>query len=388
MVRQMRVIIGEWWRGRRGTWWWAILVIVVPVIGLTAAAAWIVPLWAHATSPRDHLEALRIALTIGAGTGGVVALVLAGRRQWSTEQAHKATEHDAAERRITELYTKAVDQLGSDQAAVRLGGLYALERLANTAPTQQGTIGNVICAYLRMPYTNPQTLNEDATEDDRKEHDRLVQELETRTTALEILIRHSRYSSKRSWRVLRIRLQRANLVNADLTHAQLVGADLTHADLTGADLTRARLSGANLTGARLNRADLTEAVLALANLTEADLTEARLEQAKLNQAKLTHANLTHAYLRRTDLTDAHLAHADLTDAHLPHANLTRANLADANLTDAYLADAILTEAHLTDDQRQALRDVPGPSRPSGKSRSRTRPPSQMRPRMRPWRNGS
>jgi hypothetical protein len=64
-------------------------------------------------------------LTIGTGTEGVVALVLAGRRQWSSE-------HDATQRRITETYTKAVDQLGSDQAAVRLGGPYALERLADS----------------------------------------------------------------------------------------------------------------------------------------------------------------------------------------------------------------------------------------------------------------
>jgi hypothetical protein len=44
----------------------------------------------------------------------VVALVLAGRRQWhveqaqrATEQSHQAAEHDATQRRITELYTKA-----------------------------------------------------------------------------------------------------------------------------------------------------------------------------------------------------------------------------------------------------------------------------------------
>jgi len=37
---------------------------------------------------------------------------------------------DAAERRITELYTKAADQLGSDEAPVPLAGLDAKERLA------------------------------------------------------------------------------------------------------------------------------------------------------------------------------------------------------------------------------------------------------------------
>jgi len=40
------------------------------------------------------------------------------------------TTRDATERRITELYTKAADQLGSEKAPVRLAGLQALQRLA------------------------------------------------------------------------------------------------------------------------------------------------------------------------------------------------------------------------------------------------------------------
>src|SRR5262249_33582048 len=52
-----------------------------------------------------------------------------------------------------ELYTKAVEQLGSDKAPVRLGGLYALERLAQDNSAHRQTIVNVICAYLRMPFS-------------------------------------------------------------------------------------------------------------------------------------------------------------------------------------------------------------------------------------------
>ncbi|HEY3504638.1 MAG TPA: hypothetical protein VGN37_17885 [Actinocatenispora sp.] len=43
-------------------------------------------------------------------------------------------ELDATERRITELFARAVDQLGAGTAAARLGGLFALERLAATHP--------------------------------------------------------------------------------------------------------------------------------------------------------------------------------------------------------------------------------------------------------------
>ncbi|UMP00117.1 hypothetical protein [Amycolatopsis sp. EV170708-02-1] len=120
---------------------------------------------------KARLDALKIGLSIGVGSGSVVALYLAWRRQRSTEAdldnreralaqqyevlAHQQTvaatrqaqqervADDARERRITELCTKAVEQLGSDKAPVRLGGLYALERLAQNNETQRQTIVNV-----------------------------------------------------------------------------------------------------------------------------------------------------------------------------------------------------------------------------------------------------
>ena len=79
--------------------------------------------------------------------------MLAFRRQHHQEIATVLSDLDATERHITELYTKAVEQLGSDKAPVRFGGLYALERLAQDNPAHRQTIVNVICAYLRMPFS-------------------------------------------------------------------------------------------------------------------------------------------------------------------------------------------------------------------------------------------
>ena len=104
-----------------------------------------------------RFDALKIGLSVGVGGGGVFALYLAWRRQRSTEQTMIHTEEDARERRITELYTKAVEQLGSDKAPVRLGGLYALERLAQNNPDQRQVIVNVLCAYLRIPASEGET---------------------------------------------------------------------------------------------------------------------------------------------------------------------------------------------------------------------------------------
>lgn len=113
----------------------------------------------------DQLDAIKTAGTIVVGTGGAAALWLAARRQRTTEialnheaprpaghrRANQHTVFDAEARRITDLYGKAVEQIGSDKPAVRLAGFYALERLAQDNIGQRQTIVNVLCAYLRMP---------------------------------------------------------------------------------------------------------------------------------------------------------------------------------------------------------------------------------------------
>ncbi|MGH3916686.1 MAG: hypothetical protein ACRDTC_25220 [Pseudonocardiaceae bacterium] len=125
------------------------------VLGI-GVLVWIVLLRRYGGAGADvELDAIRTAGTLLIGTGGAAALLLAARRQRATELALLHTDRDATERRITELYTKAADQLGSDQAPVRLAGLYALERLANSTAEHRQTIVNVICAYLRMPYAPP-----------------------------------------------------------------------------------------------------------------------------------------------------------------------------------------------------------------------------------------
>lgn len=145
------------------SWWWALLA------GALVAAAAATTMWfmLAQTEPLQgaqrataRIDAIRTALTVGAGTGGAAALLLALRRQWLSEHTHirqeeadAAAEFDAAERRITELYTAAAGQLGSDSPPVRLAGLYALERLAQDHPNHRQTIVDVFCAYLRMPFT-------------------------------------------------------------------------------------------------------------------------------------------------------------------------------------------------------------------------------------------
>ncbi|WNV84903.1 hypothetical protein [Umezawaea sp. Da 62-37] len=157
--------------------------VAVLVLGMTIVASVLLWRWVDGLTFADadkkstaHLNVLKLAASIAVGGGGLFALYFAARRQRTQElelekraeelaqrervQAHveQVEEHnreDAAEQRITEMYLKAVGQVGSDKAAVRHGSMYALERVAQAKPDQPQIVINVICAYLRSPYTPP-----------------------------------------------------------------------------------------------------------------------------------------------------------------------------------------------------------------------------------------
>src|SRR5206468_636757 len=50
---------------------------------------------------------------------------------------------------ITDRFSHAVDHIGSDQLDVRLGGIYALERIARDSKRDHAQIMEVLTAYLR-----------------------------------------------------------------------------------------------------------------------------------------------------------------------------------------------------------------------------------------------
>ncbi|MFG2076907.1 pentapeptide repeat-containing protein [Nonomuraea maritima] len=242
-------------------WWW-----VFPAALLIGAATWATSAWLLqdlGQLPIDkqistRIEVARTALAAAAGVGAAVTLMLAVRRQRHQELATAHTTHDATERRVTELYTKAVEQLGNDQAPVRLGGLYALERLAQDTPALRQTIVDVVCAYLRMPYT--------PLREDRYEKVRVAQrnartgisrsaanssrdpeeELQVRLTAQRILTDHLRFQaprrrwrqrhadhSARHWPDIHLDLVGATLINLDLSNCRFAEAKFAKATFTG-----------------------------------------------------------------------------------------------------------------------------------------------------------
>jgi len=86
-------------------------------------------------------DTTQIVLTVIAGLGAAVALVVAYRRQRDLELA-----------RFDERFAAAAAQLGAGTAAERLAGVYAMAALADTWEIHRQQCIDVLCGYLRLPY--------------------------------------------------------------------------------------------------------------------------------------------------------------------------------------------------------------------------------------------
>jgi hypothetical protein len=174
-------------------------------------------------------DAIRASLVQAVG-GALVALglVFTARTFTVTPQSH-----------ITERYTAAISQLGDLSSHVRLGGIYALERIANDSRRDEPTITEILCALVRSKRS---TNAGSVTDEEAEAATRVIGRLPAARTFRALDLREADLS--------RMDLSAARLAGADLSDAKLVrtqlgNADLRHATLARTDLTRATLDGAD-----------------------------------------------------------------------------------------------------------------------------------------------
>jgi hypothetical protein len=201
------------------------------------------------------------------------------------------------EGQITDRFTHAVDQLGSDKLAVRVGGISALGRIARDSARDHEPVMETLSAFVREQSNELRSAGELAPTDMPK---RLRGDLQAAATILGYRPENrrseeSRRINLRDSSLARVHLQKAHyegiaLTNADFRRGQLTGIYLTHALLRGARFGKAMLEEAHLTGAFLVGADLR-----YARLGEADFEGAWLFGANFEGTRLDYARLTGAY---------------------------------------------------------------------------------------------
>jgi uncharacterized protein YjbI with pentapeptide repeats len=333
-------------------------------------------------------------LTLGAGLFAAGALVFTARNFTLSRRTFELTEQG----QVTDRYTKAIEQLGSDKLDVRLGGIYALERVARDSARDHPAVIEVLAAFVReyshewhpLPGDPAGTQTQRPRRADVQAALTVIGRRDAKLDTRPIILGSADLTLAdlggadlggadfTNANLTRVNLGAANLggaflngailVGADLGGADLGGAELGAADLTGATLTRANLhdatlrdanlTGANLYGANLGGAFVNSAILVGAILVGADFGRANLGRADFRRANLGHANLHNANLIGANLTGATLRDANLTNATLDATTLARADLARADLTGATLTRATLTRATLTDARWPADAPVP------------------------------
>ena len=300
---------------------------------------------------KERLRAARlqfltsIAASLGA-IGVVFNLYYTGKREEAFNKSAEAALENAKaaqDKQITERFTKAVEQLASQEVAVRLGGIYALERIANDSEKDHWTIMEILTAFVReppplkAPLEAEKSLLELPTYIQKAKDDKQPQKLRIDIQAALTVI--GRRDTEKDPENQKLDLSNADIAGANLSKAKLEGANFYQANLQKANIAEANLQKANLTEANLQGAILIEAHLQGAELGKAQLKKAALGGAKLQGARLSYANLQGAFLQSADLRSTRLSYAQLQEANFYRANLEGADLNQANLEGAFLREA-------------------------------------------------
>lgn len=279
---------------------------------------------------KDRLKAVNdVRTTLLQVIGGLVVL-FGAYATWRQLRVSQDGLRATQEGYVTDRFSRAVDQLGSDKLDVRIGGLHALWRIAEQSDRDRDAIISIQAAYLRThlpwPPGGPQAPPVDAPINDIAPLETRVADAQVALTALGSLCRHR----EQSWVNLsltdlrradcdglwfaevnfdRACMEAAGLYHANLTQASLVSVNLRHTDLTTAVLRRARCVLSDLRGAKMVETDLRDA-----DFTETDLRESNLRKADARGAVFHRADLRMADLRGADLSTAHLVEARLVGA--------------------------------------------------------------------------
>lgn len=235
----------------------------------------------------------------------------------------------AREGQITERFTRAVEQLGAtDQngnkkVEIRLGGIYALERISKESEEDHWPIMEILTAYVRQNSSAQIFRNKiithqamgiqanESTTNEVPEVSKVPLDIQAILTVI-----GRRVKSFENGKPNYLDLQETNLERASLEDAHLEGADLSRAHLEKANLFRTHLERASFEDAHLEGADLK-----WAHLERASLEGAYLEGAHLEGADLFGTCLKGAYLKEAHLEGAELFGASLEGAFLEGASL-------------------------------------------------------------------
>jgi uncharacterized protein YjbI with pentapeptide repeats len=286
--------------------------------------------------------------------GGVaiaISIYYTWRRITIAEEDLKATQKNLEviqEGQITERFTRAIDQLGAvdkdgnPAIEIRLGGIYALERIANESEKDYWPIMEILTAYVRKNSNIKEFINC---------KDRISIDIQT---ILNILKKRKYSFENGEFESLDLRktfLQGANIRGTNLRKAFLQETNLKNANFSEANLEEACLSHTNCIEASFAKANLKgtffiKAILQKTNFDESDLKGAYFSNANLKEAVFGDSILQYVIFEDNSLEEAYFGWANVADAIFNRVNLQGAIFKGANLSRTIFQEADFMGADL------------------------------------------
>ena len=283
--------------------------------------------WVVSSSGESGSTILR---NLGLVYGGLIAIwvavwrgVVADRQaeasnlqaQSSLEQAKAAQDQAETSQHVllNERYQRGAQMLGSPVLAVRLGGIYALERLAEEEPDKYHVqIMELFCAFVTEPFREKDK-DETGSAD---QIDEKLRQRNVRNLVMALLVPKDVQAVLTAFRDRSgtdIKIEKKASFIPNLSHAELRGANLSDVNLSGADLSYAVFAPPNKTHVNEEVIDSLKMPIVTANLSGADLRGAILFETDLEDANLTGADLRGA----VNLSQDQLDHARADDDNPP-----------------------------------------------------------------------
>ena len=269
---------------------WAVLVIVASLISIPYYWDWL-------SAEESNSSTIR---NIFLAAAALIALPLAiWRSTVAGRQADTAQQQSGIAQRglLNERYQKGAEMLGSRVLSVRLGGIYALQSLASEDPTQYHIqIMRLFCAFVRNldgvqdgSLTPAIEIGSGGEEEGNDQPPRMREDVQAVMEAIggrdefgrRVLEKEDGvelYFGEANLSFLR--LDNADLSNAQFWKANLSGTSFSKANLSGTNFSKANLFGAKLWKTSLSGATFTEACLAATDFSQSTgLTQNQLAQA-------------------------------------------------------------------------------------------------------------
>jgi len=267
----------------------------------------------------------------------------------------------ARQTHYTDLFTKAVEQLGAARSQnnsamdsgngnkttkqllpnieVRLGAIFTLERIAQESEQDYWPVMEVLCAYLRSRENTGEFISLPKGQDIHEWIDDVPFLRLDIQAALTVLGRRSNQRNARK--------QYDRLLN--LTGAVLQRASFEGGDFLGIDLTNAHLENARFGTAKLKQIEFDGAHMQHARFFGAEIKSTSFQHANLYGAQFSDARLDDVFFWDTELVWVNFDGSKLSKVTVSEVNLKRANLFDADFFDVEFDNVDFLDGSLGDE---------------------------------------